>query len=219
MQLFRKDPLLALFRLSLAFAAVIFAHALLIGRSVADIVADIWELIFMCPALIGFYRFGIGAIVRPILRSRQAPRSEDAERSSRLVSGVGRRFVIGIALVPLLIQAVWITGIVGIPQVVLGDPDLVVRGVFLLVGGLIVYFGNVIPKTPAPAGADPAVFRLRSRLLGWTQVIHGLLTCIGALLLSVEDMAWAWTAAIGSMLVCSVLAILLPRLLKPAKGR
>lgn len=214
MTFLRKDPMLALFLTSVLLAAAIVWRALSIGLGSPE-VAGLWPFIVLCPALLGGYRLSVARVARLRARRAEAPHSEDAERSSRTVGMVARRYLVGVGLAVLLVQALWLAGSYDLHF----DPEVMARGMFLVIGGLMAYFGNIVPKTPTPAGADPAAHRLRARLLGRVQVVHGLAVCLGALALDVDDAAAAWPAAIGSMLICSALALAAPNLLKLAKGR
>lgn len=197
--------LLALFGVSVVLAVIIFAGGLAVGQTAADIVADIWELVLLCPALILMIWFCGRIAAEQARRTLPPDLSEDARRNAWTVARTGRRFAIGFCLIVLAVQGVWALGMAGVPQALNWNPDIFMRLVFAAIGLLFIYIGNVMPKTPLPRAArdNPGPQLRLNRISGWVWVLHGATIAIGALLLPAGSLAAAWLAAFLSMLVLS----------------
>ena len=178
---------IAMLSVSLGLSAIIFAHALRLVGSFGVVVGDLWNQIVTPPLIIGGLWLASTwyARKRPWSLDGRDPTNPDDLRNLARVANAGYVFVTGFGLVAIAGQAYWVLLIFDILQPPGGDPPhwWIVRPLLVAVGALMIYFGNVSPRMPAPRvpQANPAVRMKYNRLSGWMYVVFGALLALAAL--------------------------------------
>jgi len=166
--------------ISLMASAVIFTDGLHAKGSVQAL-GGLWIPILSAPLVIVWLRIG------PLLWARSQPKppggrflmNEHDARGTARVANAGFVFVTGVG-------ALAIAGQMGVIMSSLDTrtADWTWRAATILMGLLMINFGNAWPRFPIPRQPElrPAMQTKYKRFYGWLIVVHGLLLALAALL-------------------------------------
>ncbi len=178
---------IAMLSASLTLSAVIFVHAMQQIGSLGMVLGGLWNQIVMGPLMIGSLWLAslYYARKRPWALDRRDPTNPDDLRNLAQLAGAGYLFVTGFGLIAIAGQAYWVLLIFDVLQPPSGSPPgwWVWRAMMLAAGALMIQFGNIAPRTPAPRApeANPSVRMKWNRLTGWMYVVFGALLALAAL--------------------------------------
>ena len=111
--------------------------------------------------------------------------SEDARRGLELYRSAGRVFFIGVGVLVAGVQALAIVRTSGIAL----PPELDLRAFYFGFGALLAYAGNFTPKMPAlpDKWLGASGFAKAYRFAGWVFMLGGILMCLTALIVPIEQ--------------------------------
>lgn len=187
--------------ISLMASAVIFTDGLHAKGSLQAL-GELWIPILTAPLVIAWLRIG------PLLWARSQPKppggrylmNEHDARGTARVANAGFIFVTGVGAIAIASQF----------GIILASFDTLTAGwtwraTMIVMGLLMIHFGNAWPRFPIPRQADlrPATQTKYKRFYGWLIVVHGLLLALAALLPRSVVIPAIMTASL-SLLVLSV---------------
>lgn len=179
---------IAMLSVSLTLSAIILADAMRLIGSFGVVLGGLWNQIVMGPLVIGslWLASTYYARRRPWSLDGGNPTNPDDLRNLARLAKAGYVFVTGFGLIFIAGQAYWVLLIFDILQPPGGSsPEWWGgRALMLAAGALMIYFGNISPRMPAPRApqANPAVRMKYNRLTGWMYVVFGLLLALAAVL-------------------------------------
>jgi hypothetical protein len=177
----------AMLSASLTLSATILAHAMRRIGSVDVVLTGLWHQVVTPPLIIGGLWFAslYYARKRPWSHDGRDPTNPDDLRNLARLASAGYLFVTGFGLIAIAGQAYWVLLIFDVVQPPGGAPAnwWMWRAMMLAAGLLMVQFGNISPRMPAPRvpEANPAVRMKWNRLTGWMYVASGALLALSAL--------------------------------------
>lgn len=170
---------------SLMASAVIFTDGLHEKGSVQAL-GGLWILILGPPLVLVWLRVG------PLLWARSQPRppggrflmNEHDSRGTARVANAGFIFVTGVGAIAIAGQMGVIVPSFDARMPLQIPADWTWRVTTIVMGLLMIYFGNAWPRMPTPRQPDrkPATQTRYKRFYGWLIVVHGLLLALAALL-------------------------------------